>query len=97
VLFPRSREGKSRRARDATHTSGLLVFNSSFLRIKQPQNQKQKQKDFDDHLSPYAMFYRMRSIKNDYPSHTNRALRRFHNLSMLKSSNMLAQAAKETL
>src|SRR5258707_1673257 len=33
----------------------------------------------------------MRSIKK-YPSHTNRALRRSHNLSMLKSSNMLTKA-----
>ena len=66
------------------------------------QDVSPKSGNFDDHLSPYAMFYRMRSIKKDYPSHTNRALRRFHNLSMLKSSNMLAQAlaalmAKETL
>src|SRR5258707_10120149 len=35
LALPRSREGKSRPARDATHTSGLFEFNSEILRMNQ--------------------------------------------------------------
>ena len=35
LLFLRSREGKNDGARDATHTSGLFVLNSIFLRMNQ--------------------------------------------------------------
>ena len=52
LALPRSREGKSRPARDATHTSGLFEFNSEILRMNQAHRSGADKRQGFDHPPP---------------------------------------------
>jgi hypothetical protein len=52
LALPRSREGKSRPARDATHTSGLFEFNSEILRMNQAHRSRAGKLQRFDHPRP---------------------------------------------
>src|SRR5258708_2874316 len=63
LALPRSREGKSRPARDATHTSGLFEFNSEILRMNHRSAGKIAQRF--DHPPPVGWSGRTRGSKSN--------------------------------